>query len=47
MPIIAAISAPTSLALTFAGQNNQTLIGFLWGQQMNVYSHAKRVCMSD
>jgi FdhD protein len=34
---IAAISAPTSLAIEFARANNQTLIGFLRGGTMNVY----------
>ena len=41
--IIAAISAPTSLAIEFARANNQTLIGFLRGETMNVYSGAERV----
>ena len=35
--IIAAISAPTSLAVEFARANHQTLIGFLRGETMNVY----------
>ena len=36
--IIAAISAPTSLAVEFARANQQTLIGFLRGEAMNVYA---------
>jgi FdhD protein len=36
--IIAAISAPTSLAVEFARANHQTLIGFLRGETMNVYA---------
>jgi FdhD protein len=36
--MIAAISAPTSLAVEFARANNQTLIGFLRGERMNIYS---------
>jgi FdhD protein len=36
--IIAAISAPTSLAIEFARANHQTLIGFLRGETMNVYA---------
>ena len=41
--IIAAISAPTSLAIEFARANNQTLIGFLRGDTMNVYAGAERI----
>ncbi len=38
IPIIAAISAPTSLAVEFARANHQALIGFLRGETMNVYA---------
>ncbi len=41
--IIAAISAPTSLAVDFARANKQTLIGFLRGETMNVYAGGKRL----
>jgi FdhD protein len=41
--IIAAISAPTSLAVEFARTNNQTLIGFLRGMEMNIYAGAERI----
>lgn len=41
--IIAAISAPTSLAIEFARANNQTLIGFLRGETMNVYAGEERI----
>jgi FdhD protein len=43
LAIIAAISAPTSLAIEFARANNQTLIGFLRGETMNIYAGAERV----
>lgn len=41
--IIAAISAPTSLAVEFAQANNQTLVGFLRGETMNVYAGSERL----
>jgi FdhD protein len=44
--IIAAVSAPSSLAVQFAVESSQTLIGFLRGQKMNVYSHPHRISFS-
>lgn len=41
--VIAAISAPTSLAVEFAEENRQTLIGFLRDGRMNIYTHPQRV----
>lgn len=43
IPIIAAISAPSSLAVTFGEEAGQTLIGFLRDQRMNIYSHPQRI----
>jgi FdhD protein len=43
VPIICAVSAPSSLAVEFARQNGQTLIGFARGNRMNIYTHARRV----
>ena len=42
-PIIAAISAPSSLAVQFARESRQTLIGFLRNNRMNLYSAPERV----
>lgn len=43
IPIVAAISAPTTLAVQFARESDQTLIGFLRGETMNIYAGAERV----
>ena len=43
IPMVAAISAPSSLAVNFARASNQTLIGFLRPPAFNVYSHVTRV----
>ena len=43
IPIIAAVSAPSSLAVEFAQESNQTLIGFLRGKTFNVYTQPIRI----
>jgi FdhD protein len=43
IPIVAAVSAPSSLAVDFAADSRQTLIGFLRDQRMNLYAGAQRV----
>jgi FdhD protein len=42
IPIVCAISAPSSLAVEFARQSGQTLVGFLRGTKMNIYAGAER-----
>lgn len=41
--LVAAISAPSRLAVEFAIESGQTLVGFLRGRRMNVYAHPQRV----
>ncbi len=43
IPILAAVSGPSSLAVELARENGMTLIGFLRGETLNIYSAAKRV----
>ncbi len=43
VPIVASVSAPSSLAVSFARESNQTLIGFLRPPSFNIYSHVERV----
>jgi FdhD protein len=40
---VAAISAPSTLAVDFAQGSGQTLVGFLRGDRMNVYAHPQRL----
>jgi len=43
IPLIAAISAPSSLAVQCADENNQTLVAFLRENTMNIYTGAQRI----
>ena len=43
IPLLAAVSAPSSLAVRVAKEFNMTLIGFLRGNTFNIYSGAERV----
>src|SRR3984893_6521511 len=47
IPIVASVSAPSTLAMEFARESNQTLIGFLRPPSFNVYSHIERVDLSQ
>ncbi len=43
LPLICAVSAPTSLAVELARESGLTLVGFLRGRTMNLYSGVWRV----
>ncbi len=45
IPMLAAVSAPSSLAVDLAAESDLTLVGFLRGASMNVYAGEDRIAL--
>ncbi len=43
IPVLAAVSAPSSLAVDLAKESGLSLVGFLRGDSMNLYAHPDRI----
>jgi FdhD protein len=43
MPLLAAVSAPSSLAVQLASEFDVTLVGFLRGNDFNIYAGEQRI----
>jgi FdhD protein len=47
VPVLLSVSAPTDVAVELADSLGITLVGFVRGNKMNIYTHSRRVLLDD